>query len=456
MRINTSLFLVITIMSSYGSGYECPPLKWTKNINEINIVPDVITELSDTSFLCNGNMVLDKRDGSVIESKPGFLIKHNSRTQEGGFVVTDGNRITVIDKNLEELWSKEIGSNLLRSVIQTRDSGYAALEVITELEEYQIIITDKKGDILRKFHIEGNFNYKEKLLKIEFEGLVEVDEGIVVYGNGMKATAIWIDALVSKYSFSGDEVWSKIFGGTEISDFIGVEDGVAFTGYTDPEGWEIVDTTFSQPGLGKRLYFPDTHVPIIYLNSQGEIVFNISVVGMEYNRGKSIRKNGNLFFLASYCRMHQGAIEEYQFRAFNGSGERQWHRCEQKDSYPDQNKLRIQPFSTGDLVILMMDTLYYYAKPTDTKKENFANRKQYVNNSFYKIDNENICYNIVESSEVTVSLLTLDGKVMRTFDEGLKPVGRYLIPVKNLPRGAYLVKFRTDNLLNVGKMIISR
>lgn len=177
---------------------------------------------------------------------------------------------------------------------------------------------------------------------------------------------------------------------------------------------------------------------------------------MEYNRGKSIRKNGNLFFLASYCRMHQGAIEEYQFRAFNGSGERQWHRCEQKDSYPDQNKLRIQPFSTGDLVILMMDTLYYYAKPTDTKKENFANRKQYVNNIFYKTDNENICYNIVESSEVTVSLLTLDGKIMRTFDEGLKPVGRYQIPVKNLSKGAYLVKFRTDNLLNIGKMIISR
>lgn len=165
MRINVSLFLVITVlMSSYGSGYECPPLKWTKNINEINIVPDVITELSDTSFLCsrgNGNMVLDKRDGSVIESKPGFLIKHNSRTQEGGFVVTDGNRITVIDKNLEELWSKEIGSNLLRSVIQTRDSGYAALEVITELEEYQIIITDKKGDILRKFHIEGNLTIRK-------------------------------------------------------------------------------------------------------------------------------------------------------------------------------------------------------------------------------------------------------------------------------------------------------
>jgi hypothetical protein len=40
------------------------------------------------------------------------------------------NKIADIDKNPEESLSKEIGSNLLRSVIQTSDSGFAALEVV--------------------------------------------------------------------------------------------------------------------------------------------------------------------------------------------------------------------------------------------------------------------------------------------------------------------------------------
>lgn len=461
MRINACHFLWITLISSYGYGYECPPLQWAKDLNEINIVPDVITELSDTSFLCSrgkDNLIIDKRDGSVIESKPGFCIKNNSRTQEGGFVVSDGNKITVIDKNLEELWSKEIESSRLKSVIQTRDSGYAALEVITEHEEYQIVITDEKGDLLTKFQIEGNFNYNEEILNMKFEGLVEVDEGIVVYGNGMKETATWIDALVSKYSFSGDEVWSKIFSGTEISDFIAVEDGVAFTGYTDSQGGKIVDTLFSRPGLGKRFYSQATYVPIIYLNSKGEIVLNQGFGGMHYNRGKSIRKHGNLFFLASYFTIYEEVIGEYSFDVFNEYGQGQWFKNNQNTIGIDfdENKLRIQPFSSGDLITLTMDTIYYYAKQTSAKQENVVNLKQPVDNILCKIDNNNICYTLVEPSEVTVSLLTLDGKVTRTFDEGLKPVGPHRIPVNCLSKGAYLIKFRTDKIVNTGKMIISR
>jgi len=449
--------LLIVLITGYSFCYECPPLKWAKHADEINVVPDVIMDLSDTSILCSGteNVIIDKRDGSVIGTKPGLIIKDNSRTHEGGFISLGRRKMTVVNNRLEELWSKEFDLLSLKSVIQTRDSGYAALGVINEYEEFQIIIMDKKGSILKKNQIDGNTYYENGVL---FKGIIEVDNGIVVYGTGM---SVWPEALVSKYSFDGIEIWSKIFGGTGISEMIAVENGIAFTGCVDPEFWKIVDTVPSRSGLGKRLYSPDSYVPLIYLNSDGSIILNKSFDTMQFDDCRSIRKCGDMFFLAYYtCDLSAGETESQTIVAVNESGENVWSKKFILDNHDkiliaDMNP-RVQPFSSGELLIFALDTLCYYAKSTGTKQEHNVNLRQSLNNILCKIDNNDIRYTLVEPSEVTLSLLTLHGKVIRLIDKGFKPAGGHRISLRGLPKGVYLVKLNSSEASAIQKIIISK
>lgn len=453
------ILLTIFFVIVYSFGYECPPLKWAKHVDEIGIIADVITDLTDTSFLCSrgkDNVIINKRDGSIIETKPGYIIRNNSRTHEGGFVSADRKKIIILNSDFEELWSKEFDLNYLVSVIQTRDSGYAVLGVIKEYEEFKIFIMDNKGDSLTTFTIEGKDYFENGVF---LDGIAEVDNGIVIYGSGMGYMSVWPEALVSKYSFDGIEIWSKIFGGTSISEMITVENGVAFTGFVDPDGWGIVDTAISETGLGKRLYSPNSYVPLIYLNSQGDIVLNKSFDTMKFDDCRSIRKCGDLFFLAYYtCCMDAGVTESQTVIAVNNSGEKEWSKI-----FPiDNNTLlqatmdpRVQPFSSGELVTFISDTLYYYAKTTEVKRNRCRNSKKSINNIGYKMNNESISYTLTEPSVVKLSLLSLDGKLVKIIDKGFKPAGEHRILLPCLPKNAYLLKLNCNNIITLKKIILS-
>lgn len=351
MKTFINIFLLLTLISGYVFGYECPPLKWKKAGTEFGFVPSIITDHSDTSFFCsnkNRNLIVDKRDGSIIGTKDGFVLHSNSRTYEGGFIVYDNNKITVTNNNLDELWSKVIDSSSLLSVTQTHDSGYAALNAAKN--GYEIIILSKNGNITTKFPLEKNIPYIDSSFNIDYKGIVKTNGGIVAYGIGRTSTSIFSDGIASKYSLSGTEIWLKILSGIEISDIIELDNGeIAFTGRTDPNSAGIIDTLFFTQKLAKRLYFPDYSVPLIHLDSDGKVLLHKELGIFEFEQGQSLRKLNNLFFITYYSSMNNGSLAAYDIYAVNDSGNTVWSNTNLIPNNSVSFRITAQPFLSGDI-----------------------------------------------------------------------------------------------------------
>lgn len=103
--------------------------------------------------------------------------------------------------------------------------------------------------------------------------------------------------------------------------------------------------------------------------------------------------------------------------------------------------------------MLLFDTLSYYSIESAVKPQRTI--KQTANNINCKVNSSNLCYTLNEPSQIVISLLTINGKVIKTFDHGLKPVGQHTLSLKGVSKGIYMVKFQTNKFSSVNKLIFN-
>jgi hypothetical protein len=446
------LCIISIVLNAFVYSADLPPLKWKIPLSDLPSYSSVQIDLSDSTFLF-GNAVVSRRDGTVISTINEFEIKNNSRTAQGGFVVTEGDRIIVLNNSFEPERSIETGSIPLLSAIQTGDGGYVALS-----GSNQLIRTDAKGTILHDIQINGlvhyppdSINNTDEPVDIHLQGICNLGEDIVVYGRSHPMYQQNIDSWLIKFDINGKEVWKTLLGGVEIIETVSCENSLVLSGNIDYNGWQVIQQSPSTQALRKRNYFPTMAVPVIEIGPDGTIIMHEDFSSTSYCYGQSLSMSDSGFILGYYAYeppVFDDKLTRATIVSVDRSGQILW-----SESYENTHlsatevhnrPLRAQTFSSGGIAIAALDTLYYHDAGTRVHPAvNNANKSQAIINNVRRKE-KLLLYTVEKASDIRVSYLSLNGRQIATTGLLFHCAGSHSLPIPSLGYCTYLVSFTTN------------
>jgi len=454
MTIMRFLITILLSLSSAGYSYaKLPPLKWVKSVTATTISPKNIIDVSESQFLCTDTkkiVVVNAGDGTLDTTISGFSnLTSIAKTFNNNFVIADGNKITVLSEALVTVWSKPILSSLtLAAVIQTNDSGFAAIGKVAD--STRIIKTDKNGDTLWTRTITNSCTIMNGIK------IIEVDGGIIACGTCCTETCIWMNGWISKYTSAGSEVWTKVIVGFTIYDMIPVSNGAVLTGSMDL----ATDTSQSPPqiaGLAKKLRFPTTDIPFIHIGADGIFLVTTSFGGIDKNWGNTIRKFTDTFVMACYMFSYVNpSLNWVQIIASDSAGVKKW--SQQYNLTPQSSYTRpvAQPLPSGDLVVFASDSLYYYSDPTEENGYTSRNESSSVSGFTFKVSQSSLCFTLKKKTQIQITLHTINGKMVQSFGKMLLPAGLHRYRLSGTTPGAYVLRIKYDAHYFVQKAVFYR
>lgn len=446
-----------------SAGASMPQLRWVTPISALNVTPQVMVDLSDSTFYCSGR-IIDKRTGEVAGALLEYPIQNNSATREHGYVFADGTRIVVLSDALDTVWSKSVASVDLITAIQAGEDGYAALGGKRTAEK-KLVRTDLNGTVLWSVVINSKAYYEASLapeetgdsVEISVEGIAADESGIVIFGACLPIGAQWYDTWVIKYDMvDGSEQWRKKIPAVQPVEMITAGSGVVLTGVLDPS--KLTEKNGTVPGLAKRNYFPATHTVFVSVDTSGEILVNreYSVTGYDYSEGISGNGTEMLISILSYRPpLINNTLENGTVLCVDEEGEPIWQKEYKAPAGVVSGSLPVvqaRQFSSGDLAVAAFDSLYYYGEPAAVHpfKNSVINSRQADMDLAYNAAEGRIRYRISGAAEVVLSLFSPAGRCIATLDRGSRHPGTYCIPVELLSRGTYLAQ------LNAGGKTVCR
>ena len=116
MERTANKFLPVLLFFSICLGFESlPALKWAKSLKEINISPLCLAEAPSGHIIAADSskiIIMDAGSGKEMRTISGFSrINSIEPLTGGGFVISDLNKITVLDSSMEVQWSKPVMVN---------------------------------------------------------------------------------------------------------------------------------------------------------------------------------------------------------------------------------------------------------------------------------------------------------------------------------------------------------
>lgn len=456
-----TILCTIVIMATASVKPSLPPLKWKKPFSELASLPDVMIELSDSTMIC-GSTIIENGSGRIIDSMLSFDIRNHSRTFNGGFVVAEGEKITVLDAMMEQAWSKVFGKGPFISVVQTKYGGYAALT-----KNREIILTDMNGIEERTVQINTTVEYPPDSVMHEKteatcypEGIARLDNGVIIYGRSMISSSV--DCWIFKYGTDGTEQWRTLLGGVTPGEIVSMNESIMLSGDIDYRGWQVFKKDSASPALGKRCYFPDSKVPLIEIDSEGTILLHEDYFSTTYSFGQSLAVNNSTCFIGYYSYeppVSDNNLSLASIIAVTRSGgkvlwSQEYHNTELSTSEAHKRPLRAQSLHAG-IMIAAFDTLYFHEHPS----EFVYPRKQPVqvsdNIRTPYLKDDNFHYTLEMSvAELSISFLSPNGRLLGRTMLYNQPAGNHFIPIRHLTRGICIVRLFTGSKEYISRQII--
>ena len=239
-------------------------------------------------------------------------------TRDGGYVIvgfifsrkTDGTQVRLgllikTDNKGDEIWAKKFGQdyhNILRSVLVTNDGGYIiggyTYSYGARFIDAWLIKTDASGnEIWNKTYGGWSYDYASSISKTNDGGYVIIGY-TESYGAGSK------DAWLIKTDASGNEIWSKTYGGSNH------DRGYSIQNLSDG-GYIIVGFTYSY-GDGER------DIWLIAVDSNGNEQWNLTYGGQYSDWARSVLETSDNGYLIA------GSTSSYSIGQNNGYKESIW------------------------------------------------------------------------------------------------------------------------------------
>lgn len=429
-----------------------PPLKWVRSVKEIEIQPRDLFDYSKDAVLCtdfNQIVLLSKSDGTVIRKVTdikGIL----SETLDSGFVAAaNGNCIILINHALEKVWSKTITDNTVElvSVSQTRDSGFIALGKNETDISVHVIKTDKNGDTLwTRICSKPNAD----LLGYEGVGVCEVEDGYIVCRSYCLIPCKWQNALFTKYSLSGEELWSGKFYGFTVTDMASMNgiDAVFIGEYDDNAEPDLGGPEY--PVLGKRQYVVITSLFYLHLGADGEVKNKRSLgSGSSISKGYSNKMNKGNSIVAGSISFTNPDLNEAQIFEVSEQGA---SKKIMKYSRPNYNFTIA--LSLSENLLAYSDSLYYYEDPTEIQTNPVERYSGQIKQISLTSSNKAFNYTLTCPLKLKIDLLSFDGRLIRSVDQGIKNAGSHTLPTTGLSSGIYFLRFQHNDLRDVYRILI--
>lgn len=440
----------------YGFRFNSP-LKWVRSIKEIAITPVDLFDYSDGAFLCTDKkqiLLISKNDGTVIKKSTEFSGFANiAETFNGGFVIVKGNSIVLLNQALDKIWSKMVldSTVTLVSVCQIKDSGFVALGNNKINKNVHVIKTDKRGDTLwtRTCKKSG-----EDIFTHTGIGVIEIENGYIVCQSYCSGICNWQNALFSKYSESGVELWSGKYYGLTVKDMISINGTALFTGEYDPN--TEPDLAFSEyPVLAKRQYFVTTSIYYLHLGADGNILKHESIGGgFAKSWGNSIKQNNSNSIIAGYATFTNPLNNKVLITEVTETGV---SKLLKEYIIPNTSVFPLAlPLLSGELIVFTKDSLYYYEKPTKVQPKPVEQRLNQVKQISLISNHTSIIYILSHPLKLKIDLLSYDGKFIQCMDQGMKTAGFHVLNTKALTSGIYFLRFKCDNMKNIYRIILNR
>ena len=269
----------------------------------------------------------DDRGRQIIQTQDGGYAVLGFSFSDGGDVTTNAGLqdiwLAKLDSNGNISWQKSFGfqgADSGTSIIQTNDQGYlisGILDVTASGGEgntsrhlakhaggdYWVLKLDSSGDLEWSRYFGGNFTDTP-------EGIVQTNDNgfIVVGGSDSDDTDISdnigsYDFWVVRISSTGDLVWEKSFGGSEIDEasaIVKTDDGnFLIAGDT-----RSIDNDVSNNKGAADLW-------LIKISPQGDLIWEKTIGGTSFDAARSIIKSqNNGFFLAGSSRSNDNDVAE--------------------------------------------------------------------------------------------------------------------------------------------------
>lgn len=445
------VFLIFSICLGFES---LPTLKWAKSLKEINISPLYLSEASSGHIIGADSseiVMLDASSGEVIRTVSGFSrISSIEPITDGGFVVSDLNKITVLDSSMEVLWSKPVLGKLnliLKSVNQTSDSGFIALgEIGTAV--VKIIKCDRNGDTLWT-RTKGD---TADMSVYKGAGVVEVDGIYIAGGEYCPGICKGLPGWLTAYSPQGKEIWSKTRPGFGIYKLYPAQNSVLITGSTENGSSSFTDLQISDNHLKKIKWFPATDIFIVQMGKDGQVILDTSYSFRTVNFGKSVQKAGDVLVVAGYAGVYEfseGEKEQVVF-ATDQRGGILWKKEYGVNTY---SSATAKPLLSGAIVVATSDSMYLYGNPTSYgKHKNDWNppEKKIVQMGMHG----KITYIVSNSSVVTINLLDLHGRKVKTLEKRFLKAGAHSLEIGNCTPGSYLLEMWAGRSRTLSEKII--
>lgn len=441
------IFTLIITIGTIGIIAAPPPLKWKMPFSELPSMPDVIIELSDTTILC-GSAVIRRSDGEIIDSITDLDPRVFSLTDNGGFICAEGNRLILFNPGMQRLWSVEIGSQAIESVVQIKDLGFAALTA-----DHQIILTDHDGMQTSIFPIgpavyypSDSLNPIDTVQKFYPDGITCQDDGIIVYGRSMIGSSV--DCWLLKYSTNGAEMWRTLLGGITPREVVSLGESIVLSGDIDYKGWRIHYQNNEAPSLSKRCYFPDSKVPLIQIGTDGTILMHEDFYSTSYNYGQSLTIDDSTCFIGYFTYeppIFEDNLSAASIIAVNQNGGKKLWSIDYPNTHLSASEahiqpLRAQPLASGGLLIAALDTLYCHE--TALQSVNYGKEPMTLKSDirYLNLQEDRISYTLETPADLSISIYTLNGRPVSKPALFRKQAGCHSYRLPRLSSGTWLVR----------------
>lgn len=455
MERTANKFLPVLLFFSICLGFESlPALKWAKSLKEINISPLCLAEAPSGHIIAADSskiIIMDAGSGKEMRTISGFSrINSIEPLAGGGFVISDLNKITVLDSSMEVQWSKPVMGEpnfILKSVNQTSDSGFIALAEIKNAV-VMIIKCDRNGDTLWT-RTKGDTT---QMAVYKGAGVVEVDGVYIAGGEYCPGICKGLPGWITAYSPQGKEIWSKTRPGFGIYKLYPIQNSVLITGSTENGSSSFIDQQVSDDHLKKISWFPATDIFVVQIGNDGQVLFDTSYSFRTVNFGKSIQKAGDVLIVAGYAGVYEfmeGEREQVVF-ATDQRGMVLW----KKEYRVITNSSAIAKLlSAGALVVATADSIYLYGSPAISG----GRKNKWISPEMKIVQmgmNGRIAYTINHSSTVIINLLDLHGRKIRTLENRFMKAGVHCLNIDNCTPGSYLLEMCTGRSRTLSEKII--
>ncbi|MDA3061411.1 hypothetical protein OFN95_07560 [Campylobacter sp. VBCF_02 NA5] len=196
-------------------------ISWEKNINFTDLRDGIETM---QSYIVARNVILDKQSYRIIQRIEKDKIFDETASFGENFVASDKhNNLYFLDRNLNEIWTKSIKTDLKTNSTQyyynsdgslkdtkTTSKTRAVCEQILKTKDNKILVS-VAGQGLLKYDLNGNLIKKQSLSDWEYVKIIQSDDGSLFALKTKKENGFFYDGIANVTKFDSDlnEIWSK-------------------------------------------------------------------------------------------------------------------------------------------------------------------------------------------------------------------------------------------------------